>query len=195
MAVGDCQYAFGEAARRDGVVLVAASIEGLTDAGHLGLPPEARNARRLLERIFLALGGDLDDLARGAHRSLRPDWFHDASDTAVEVDEEQHFTSDRLRTLSLYDADQPLGFDLSTYKALCEQHRASSDRYRAAKPARGFRREGGRRAQRAYFDAVRDIGLPALGFSPVIRVPAFGGDGRGAYLAARANLRERLGLT
>lgn len=192
MPVGDCQAAFGASARRDGVLLQAASIDGLTDAGHLALSPGV--ARAALERIFAALGGDEDDLAAGRHGLLRLDWYHDATSTPVEVDESQHFTSDRLVALRLYPPSAALGFDLEEYIALCERHAASADRYRAAKPARGFRRAGGRRAQRAYFDALRDLALPELGCRPVVRAPAIDGDGVAAYRRVRPLLQRAVGV-
>lgn len=195
MPVGDCQRAFGDAARRDGVPLEVVTIEGLTDAGHVGLPTSARTAERVLRSIYVALGGDEDDLRAGGHRPLRTDWFHGPSGTAIEVDERQHFTTDRMATLRTYPTDVALGFDLREYISLCEAHRLASDRYRAAKEARGFRRHGGRRAQRAYFDAVRDLALPALGFAPVVRIPVLDDDGAGAYRRVREPLRALLGLS
>lgn len=194
MAVGDCQLAFAVAARRDGIVLTRRNVDGLTDAGHLGLPDTAQAARATLSRIFAALGGDPTDLLAGIHRGLTPDWFYEPSRTFIEVDEPQHFTSDRLLTLDLYPAGQPIGFNLDYYISLCEAYREASDRYRYRKPARGCRRPGGRRAQRAYLDAVRDIALPDLGFSPVVRVPALENDGEAAYTAVRREVRRRLGL-
>lgn len=88
--------------------------------------------------------------------------------------------------------DIPLGFDRNEYMDLCRTHQARADRYRASKQARGFRRPGGRRAQRAYLDAVRDIGLPVLGYRPVVRVAAPNGDGADAYHRVRSTLRASL---
>jgi hypothetical protein len=42
-------------------------------------------------------------------------------------------------------------------------------------------RFGARRAQRAYFDSVRDLAAPVFGNGPVIRVPAADCDGAIAY--------------
>jgi hypothetical protein len=104
----------------------------------------------------------------------------------------QHFTSDRLITLQRYPLNVPLGYDLAEYVGMCQTHRSDADGYRFAKPARGFRRTGGRRAQRAYLDAVRDLALPALGYAPVLRVPVLDGDGAAAYRRARERLRAVL---
>ena len=79
----------------------------------------------------------------------------------IEVDEIQHFTTDRLTTLRLYPGDIELGFGLSEYISLCETWRPTADRYRTAKPTQDFPHPGGRRAQRAYFDALRDLAAPA----------------------------------
>lgn len=191
MPVGDCQRAFGLAATRDGVGgLASGSVPGLTDLGHLDLEPES-SARQLLERIFDSLGGDAYDLELGAHRPLPMDWVLPEHHLIIEVDESQHFTSDRLITLDAYPADVDVCFDVEEYKELCRILRAGSDRYRAAKPARGFRRNGGRRAQRAYFDSVRDLAAPELGWR-VFRVPAGHGDGALAYRDARNALAELL---
>lgn len=193
MPVGERQADFGRAASTFGIPLVSATLEGLTDAGHLALPRSASAEIRLLARIFDALRGDAVDLASGSHRPLVVDWFHDASGTVIETDEFQHFTTDRLRTLELYPKDLPLGFDPSEYQGLCHANRTLADRYRRSKEARGFRRDGGRRAQRAYFDAVRDIAIPALGFAPVIRVPIVDSiDGRSAFTRASSDIKRRL---
>lgn len=188
MGVGDTQQAFARAAATDRITLSGATIEGLTDAGHLGLPDTLGIVAERLRDIFRALGGDEADLAKGSHRSLRPDWFHEPTDTVVEVDEFQHFTSDRLETLLAYPDEVGLGFVREEYIDLCGQLRSKADRYRASKEARGFRGAGGRRAQRAYFDAVRDLVVPALGFQPVIRAAAYDDDGAAAYLRVRGRM-------
>ncbi|MBI2764077.1 MAG: hypothetical protein HYX54_10120 [Chloroflexi bacterium] len=185
MGVGDTQAAFRLAAAGDGIALSAVAIEGLTDAGHIGLPDQFEPVAGLLRRIFRALDGDEADLSAGTHRLLKPDWFHDPTGTVVEVDEFQHFTTDRLRTLLAYPDDVALGFDRQQYIDLCRRWRGKADRYRAFKEARGFRRSGGRRAQRAYFDTVRDLVVPALGFNPVIRAAAYDDDGAATYTRMR----------
>ena len=182
MPVGDCQRAFGAAALADGLCLTSGRrFAGLSSAGHLSLGTAGQHVAADLGHIFQALGGDEGDLESGPHTSLQLDWFHEASGTAIEIDELQHFTADRLIALALYPHDVALGFDIDEYRRLCEANRTAADRYRFAKEARGFRRTGGRRAQRAYFDSVRDLALPALGYAPVVRVPAIDGDGGAAY--------------
>jgi hypothetical protein len=89
----------------------------------------------------------------------------------VELDEEQHFTSARLRTFELYPSDVRIVYDAADYRALARTLRMRADRYRASKRAVDFPFPGGRRAQRAYFDAVRDLLAPFFGLT-VCRVPA-----------------------
>lgn len=193
LPVGDCQRAFGIAALADGISLISGrSLPGLSSAGHIALGAAAQDVAADLRRIFEALGGDEHDLEGGPHPPLQLDWFHEASRTAIEIDELQHFTSDRLVTLAHYPRNAPLGFDTDEYMSLCRANRTAADRYRLTKEARGFRLTGGRRAQRAYFDSVRDLALPALGYAPVVRVPAIDGDGAAAYGRMRAALRQRL---
>ena len=190
--VGDCQREFGELARRDGIELVETTGLGLTYSGHLALPPEVGGIAALLADIFRALEGDEQDLASGHHGPLLHDWFHPPSRTLIEVDEYQHFSSDRLTTLKKYPNEARLGFDLLEYQALCHTHNARADKYRYAKEARGFRCPGGRRAQRAYFDTLRDLALPALGFPPVVRVPATENDAALAYGRVKKRLKALL---
>jgi hypothetical protein len=184
---GDCQREFAEAATADGIVFVAQSLPWLTQRGHLDLPDEAATAATALAQIFLALGGDLSILATAQPRRLAGDFLHQHSGTLVEVDESQHFTSARLKSLSLYPASVPFGFDLDEYRLLCDDLRSKSDGYFRAKAARGFG-VGGRQRQRAYYDSLRDLAAPAMGHPPLIRIAAPDRDGRAAY----ARHRDRL---
>ena len=119
--------------------------------------------------------------------SLPGDFLHPESMTFIEVDEHQHFTSRRLATLDLYPEGAALGFDLGEYRALCRDWAPRADRYRASKSAAAFG-PGGRQAQRAYHDALRDLAVPAMGHPPLVRVAAPARDGAAAY----ARVRERL---
>jgi hypothetical protein len=192
MPVGDCQREFGEAAAADGIELSRQSFSWLCQQGHLGLPEQASEAAAALERIYLALGGELDALGTARSTALRGDFFHGLTRTLIEIDESQHFTSARLTALDLYPIEIPLGFDLDRYKRLCHEWRAKSDAYRRAKEARGFG-VAGRQRQRAYYDALRDIATPAMGHPPLIRVDATDGDGRAAYHTHREQLLHLLG--
>ena len=193
--VGDTQREFAAAAQRDGISLIRQSVDWLNQRGHLGLPDdeECRAARATLEKIFLDLGGDLITLNGGRTTALRGDFIHEPTGTLIEIDESQHFTSFRLRTLDLYPAETPVGFELSAYRALCRSYQQRSDNYRRTKAARGFG-VGGRQRQRAYYDALRDIATPAMGRPPLIRIDAAERDPADAYLRHRDRLVEALGI-
>lgn len=122
---GDRQRAFAEAAAEDGIVLTGQSVDWLCRRGHLALPDgdETSSARAALERIYLALGGDLAKLATGKLAKLPGDFIHEPTGTLIEVDESQHFTSFRLATLNFYPEDARIGFHLATYKQLCGTRR------------------------------------------------------------------------
>ena len=188
MPVGDCERAFAAAAEADGVLLSRARVSWLNQRGHLGLPEEAADARRVLDQIFLALGGDPVAQAGKRLLSLPGDFVHEPTGTFIEIDESQHFTSHRLLSLSFYPREWPLGFDIDAYRQLCREWAPRSDMYRATKPAVAFG-EGGRQRQRAYHDALRDLAAPKMGHPPVIRVPAPHRDGVAAYEAVRDRVR------
>ncbi len=122
---------------------------------------------------------------------LTGDFLHEPTGALIEVDEHQHFTSDRLLTFDHYPAGTPLGFDLDEYRALCRQWAPKADRYRATKAAVGFG-PGGRQRQRAYHDALRDLAAPDMGSPPIIRVPAPARDGHAAYQRNRDRLSGTL---
>jgi hypothetical protein len=194
MARGDTQQEFAEAAARDGIELMPQSVYWLNQRGHLGLPDdnERRPARKALERIYVALGGDLEVLDVGRMTALPGDFIHEPTGTLIEVDESQHFTSFRLATLDLYPDDVALGFDLATYKQLCKKWQKRSDGYYRTKAARGFG-VGGRQKQRAYYDALRDIAAPAMGRPPLVRIEAAERDPADAYRRHRDDLLAALG--
>ena len=79
----------------------------------------------------------------------------------VEVDEIQPFVTEHARTFESY--DDALTDLIDQYRRLIETWSRTADRYRASKPAVDFPRNAGRRAQRAYLDAVRDLAAPELG--------------------------------
>jgi hypothetical protein len=165
----------------------------LTNAGHLSVAvadhlDESRAAA--IRSIYVALGGD-ETLLAGKRSGSDPrlDFLLEANGLAVEVDEIQHFTTDRLRTLDLYPPNAEVCFDFNTYRTLIGRWSATGDRYRASKPTVDFPFAGGRRAQRAYFDAFRDLAAPSFGLR-VLRVPAPECDGRLAYQRFSATMAE-----
>ncbi|MBA3831223.1 MAG: hypothetical protein H0X34_04915 [Chthoniobacterales bacterium] len=76
----------------------------------------------------------------------------------IEFDERQHFTPLRAAALRAYPRRLRLGFDKERWIALCEEIRAGDN-----SPI--YRDE-----QRAFYDSIRDIMAPKLGFKPVVRV-------------------------
>lgn len=159
MPVGDCERAFAAAAREDGLDLARGVEPWLNRRGHLGLPDLAAPAAAALEKIFLALGGDLAELAARTTTALRGDFVHTPTGTLIEIDESQHFTTARALTLSMYPDDAPLGYDLDHYRDLCAALAPRSDRDFAHKSAPAFGPRG-RQRQRAYNDALRDLARP-----------------------------------
>jgi hypothetical protein len=204
----DAAPAFAEAAAADGIVLVEQpTFDWFTEAGHLGLEIAAMERRdpslqepvtaavEVLKTIYDRLRGD-DVVLRSLRRNLfvTVDLLHEASATLIELDESKHFTSFRLTALDLYPPDTPVGFDLDEYRALCREWSSKSDNVDRAFAAKGFG-FGGRQRQRAYRDAILDLGAPAMGLAPVLRVVALDGDGTAAYAREREPLMKLLGGT
>lgn len=163
-------------AREAGIDLeLGKTLPWLSNHGHLNpaladVVPETTLA--ILNSIHELLGGNAGLLTgKRAGSSPRPDFVLASANLIVEVDEIQHFTSERFVTLGLYPRNAQLAFDIDEYRALISQWSGVADKYRAVKPAVDFPHAGGCRAQRAYFDAVRDLVAPALGWQ-VMRVPA-----------------------
>jgi hypothetical protein len=143
-----------------------------------------------LASIHTALGGEEPLLtAKRRGSNPRPDFVLAERRLLVEVDELQHFTTERLHALELYPATASLAYDVEEYLALARRWAPSADRYRAAKTATDFPFPGGRRAQRAYFDSLRDLAAASFGLS-VLRVPAPECDGKTAYSAFLRSLER-----
>ena len=205
MAPGDVQSAFAQAAAEDGIVLGSRSFDWLCEQGHVGLERVAkarrdpalvapvRAALEQLAAIYARLKGDISVLYASRETLLLPvGLVHEPTGTVVEVDESPHFTSSRLAALELYAADAAVGFDLDEYKELCRAWCASTDVLSRGLAAKGFG-FGGVQRERAYHDALLDLGAPAMGHPPVVRIPAVDGDGAAAYRRFReslANLRR-----
>jgi hypothetical protein len=193
------------AAAEDGIVLGSQSFDWLCEQGHIGLERVAKArhdpalvgpvtaAVELLDAIYARLKGDLSVLYASRENLFLPvDFVHEPTGTVIEVDESPHFTSFRLATLELYPADQSVGFDLDEYRALCRAWCSRTDGLAHGLAAKGFG-FGGVQPERAYHDALRDLATPAMGYPPLVRIPAVGGDGTAAYRAHRASLRQLLG--
>lgn len=168
-----------EASRVDGLPLaLGGAVPWLTSRGHASdvvrekAPVDVVNA---LADIHARLGGDASLLAmKRAGTPPTPDLIHTPSGCLIEVDEVQHFTSARLLTFDSYPPGSRLGFDIDEYRGLVAQWRSKGDRAYAHKVAVDFPRPGGRQAQRAYNDALRDLLAPTFTTHPVIRIPVPG---------------------
>jgi hypothetical protein len=125
----------------------------------------------VLAGIHHSLGG-LDEVlaAKRAGNPPTPDLVHVATGCLVEVDEVQHFTTAREATLLRYPSGLRVGFDVDEYLALIEQWRPKADAAYAHRVSSDFPHAGGRQAQRAYNDALRDVLAPTFTGHPVIRV-------------------------
>ena len=124
-----------------------------------------------LAHIHRELGGHASVLAAkrlGGHPI--PDLVHLDLGCIIEIDEIQHFTSARLRSFDFYPQNVRLGYDLLDYVRLVKHWRARGDRAYAHKEAVDFPTPGGRQAQRAYNDALRDLLAPTFTQHPVLRI-------------------------
>lgn len=203
--VDDAAPAFAEAAAADGLTLAPEqTFDWLTEAGHLGLEFVAMERRdpklrvpvtaavQALSAMYDRLGGD-SAVAKSLRRNLliTVDLVHQPTGTVIAIDESKHFTSFRAITLDLYPADAVLGFDPDEYRELIRRWSRESDRYQRSFAAKGFG-FGGRQRERAYRDALLDLGAPAMGLPPVVRVVALDGDGTAAYERERDRVAHAL---
>lgn len=169
-------HALATAAASEGIHLkLGTPLPWLSGRGHLNELVQREAPARLiaaLEEIHRGLNGDA--IALGAKRNASPptpDLFHADSGCLIEVDEVQHSTTARLLTFDHYPSDLVLGFDVVLYRALICEWKAKGDRAFAYKVSTDFPRPGGRQAQRAYNDALRDFLAPTFTGCPVIRIP------------------------
>jgi hypothetical protein len=204
VAPGDVQSAFAQAAASDRIALGSQSFDWLCEQGHVGLERVAKARRdpalvapvtaavEQLETIYARLKGDISFLHTARENLLLPvDLVHEPTGTVIEVDESAHFTSFRLAVLDLYRAGTLVAFDLDDYKELCRVWSSQTDRLESGLAAKGFG-FGGVQRERAYHDALRDLGTPAMGLPPVVRIAAVDGDGAAAYRRHRDSLRTLL---
>jgi hypothetical protein len=203
MPVGNVAIAFGEAAAADGLELDDQVIPWLNQQGHCGLETAAFDngdgevlervaaVTDLLAKIYHRLGGNAEVLPTCRTFPLVGDFLHKPSGTLIEIDEGPHFTSHRLKTLELYPDWAPLGFHMDEYKEACRDLADEFDGYRRDVATRGWGIGGGQ-MERAYHDSLRDLGVPAMGQPPVIRIPVLDNDGEAAYGRYREFLEQIL---
>jgi hypothetical protein len=175
MPAAELEAPFAELCASAGVVVRrGVSIDGLTGRGHFDFEPldeSGEQALSTLRQVFEALKGDPDAMSVKPSRPIKPDFVLPDTRHVLELDEEQHFTTARLRALDCYESGNSLLFDIDEYRRLCERHLARADNAFAHKQAAEFPGPHGRQRQRAYFDAVRDLLVPELGYVGVFRVP------------------------
>jgi len=124
-----------------------------------------------LAKIHEELGGQTALLAaKRAGNPPTPDLIHVPTGSIVEVDEEAHFTSARERSLGFYPTYAELGFEMSDYLDLITTWRPKADRAYAHRTSSDFPSPGGRQAQRAYNDSLRDLLAPTFTGRPVVRI-------------------------
>jgi hypothetical protein len=155
------------------------SFDWYCEQGHVGLERVAKARRdpalrepvtaavERLRLIYARLKGDESVLHAARENLLLPAHVHPPSGAIVAVDDESHFTSFRLTALELY----PPGFDLEEQIALCRKLAPATDRIERGLAAKGFG-FGGVPRERAYRDALLDLGAPAMGYPPVVRIAA-----------------------
>jgi len=125
----------------------------------------------VLAGIHRTLGGHDDVLrTKRAANPPTPDLVHVPTGCFVEVDEVQHFTTARETALRLYPPALDLGFDVPEYLELIERWRPKADAAYAHRTSSDFPQVGGRQAQRAYNDSLRDLLAPTFTGYPVVRI-------------------------
>jgi hypothetical protein len=182
----ECEVGIAVEAAKEGLFLSPGiNFEWIGTKGPYGLSGKTASVYEPVMSVAIALGADLDAM-RQARRIVRPraDLMHKDSGVVIEVDEIQHFTSHRLLSFESYPCDAPLGFDLEEYSALCEQHRVKADKAWGVKKTATFGLKS-RGRQRAFYDALKDLSLPAAGLPPVVRIAVPDRDYARAWKQAR----------
>jgi hypothetical protein len=172
------------AARIDGVRLSKAlPMRWLTARGHLEPMLQGVVADEMidvLDRLHSLLGGNRRALARKAGTAPQPALIADESGQLVALDGVEHFTAPRSATLDAYPKRARLGFSLDDYRSLIDTWRERAHSVFTPRTGADFDFAGGRRAQRAYYDAVADLLAPTFTGSSVLRIPVLDGSARRA---------------
>lgn len=173
MAVGDLQF------RALSLVSMATKLEVQHEKTFPWLsnthsPIQCGKHFDILQRVLIDLGGNVDATGRKGRSSICCDAYIGGDHNfIIEFDEFQHFSSPRLHTLRLYPQDLCIGFGLKEYSHWCEEHRGRADGYRSAKTTVDFDFHGGRTAQRAYFDVMKDLVPEVHGLRGTVRISEF----------------------
>lgn len=149
----------------------APNYDWIGTRGPFGLQAQSGPLFDTVLQMAQALDGYLD-VMQSPKRTRRADFdlIHQPTGTHIEIDEEQHFSTHRLKMLDFYEPEIDYGFDLEEYRALCRQHGPRIDRTAwAAKDTVNFGPRS-RAKQRAFYDAMKDLVLPSMGKPHVIRI-------------------------
>ncbi len=165
-----------DAALEEGIPLALGQpVPWLSGRGHLNsyvrdAPPDVLAA---LATMHSELGGNVSVLAtKRPGTPPTPDLVHTEQHLLIEIDEVQHFTTARRRTLDNYPEGLRLGFNADECRLLIDQWSPKGDKAFAHKTSADFPRPGGRQAQRAYNDALRDLLAPHFTGKPLVRIAA-----------------------
>lgn len=170
MSSCECEVGIAVEAAKDGVYLKPGRrFRWLNSAGPYGLGDGARAAFNPVMSIAMALDGNLEAMRATRPTMLPVDLIHEETGVVFEVDELQHFTSHRLATFDHYPEDVRVSFDIEEYRQLCTQYSPKADRAFVKKTFNFGPKSRGR--QRAFYDALKDLAIPAAGLPPVIRIP------------------------
>ncbi|MEA2190605.1 MAG: hypothetical protein QOI73_726 [Solirubrobacteraceae bacterium] len=195
---------FAQEAAKDGIVLVPETFSWASEPGHLAIGALADTTGDMevmqraevgvpaLEEMFRGMGGLAPVLYSCRVNLPYPAvLLHEPTATLLCVDDVLHFTTSRLKTLALYPGEMPVGFDVKAYQELCSEHGPKTDKWRYGLASKMFGWHGLQK-ERAYQDAVRDIGSWVMGLAPLIRVPAIDEDGEAAYARVKDELHGKL---
>jgi hypothetical protein len=129
---------------------------------------------RLLEKIFVTLNGDYEGLSNKRKQRLKSDAYYEKECLLIEIDEIQHFTKYRLKSLEIIqNYNIELGYPIEDYTNICTKYYKTAIRkgptgYR--KPTNDFPFENGRACQRAYLDSLRDLLSIRHLKNPILRI-------------------------
>lgn len=182
----ECEVGIAVEAAKDGLYLSPGVAFGwIGTKGPYGLSGDTVKVFDPVMEIAIALGADLEAMRLAKRVSIpKTDLMHKESRVIIEVDEIQHFTSHRLMTFDSYPPDTKLEFDIDQYQELCLMHARRGDTAWAGKttPTFGTRSRG---KHRAFYDALRDLSIPAAGWPPVVRIPVPDRDVKKAWKSSR----------
>lgn len=188
----ECEIGIAVEAAKDGVYLKPGRrFAWLTSAGPYGLGVSASSVFEPVMNIAVDLRGNLEVMkALSRPAKLPVDLIHADSGIVFEVDEIQHFTSHRRASFDHYPDDVRVSFDIEEYRRLCTQYSARADKD-FVKPTFNFGPKS-RGRQRAFYDALKDLSIPAAGLPPVVRIPVPDRDVEKAWKNSRDRVRAAI---